>query len=148
MKPLKLAAGAFAGFVACAAPAHAWQPSKPIEFVVTSSPGGGTDNFTRMIQSIITKYKLIEQPIVVVNKGGGSGAEGYLTAKTAGRRSAQGHLRNQQRLSAAVRGEARLQVRRPDAGGRLGTRRIPAVGQGRRAVQDQQGLPGGGEGQA
>ncbi len=84
MKPLKLAAGAFAGFVACAAPAYAWQPSKPIEFVVTSSPGGGTDNFTRMIQSIITKYKLIEQPIVVVNKGGGSGAEGYLTAKTAG----------------------------------------------------------------
>ena len=82
MKPLKLAAGAFAGFVACAAPAHAWQPSKPIEFVVTSSPGGGTDNFTRMIQSIITKYKLVEQPIVVVNKGGGSGAEGYLTAKT------------------------------------------------------------------
>jgi hypothetical protein len=29
--------------------------SKPIEFVVTSSPGGGTDNFTRMIQSIIPR---------------------------------------------------------------------------------------------
>lgn len=63
--------------------AQGWQPTKPIEFVVTSSPGGGTDNFTRMIQSIITKYKLIDQSIVVTNKGGGSGAEGYLTAKTA-----------------------------------------------------------------
>ncbi|MCA0424938.1 MAG: tripartite tricarboxylate transporter substrate binding protein, partial [Proteobacteria bacterium] len=63
-------------------PALAWQPTKPIEFVVTSSPGGGTDNFTRMIQSIITKYKLIDQSIVVTNKGGGSGAEGYLTVKT------------------------------------------------------------------
>ena len=63
-------------------PAFAWQPTKPIEFVVTSSPGGGTDNFTRMIQSIIMKYKLIDQPIVVSNKGGGSGAEGYLVSKT------------------------------------------------------------------
>jgi tripartite-type tricarboxylate transporter receptor subunit TctC len=65
------------------AQAQDWRPAKPIEFVVTSSPGGGTDNFTRMIQSIIMKHKLVEQPIVVVNKGGGSGAEGYLTAKTA-----------------------------------------------------------------
>ena len=82
MKFLTLAGSAIAGLAAFAAPASAWQPSKPIEFVVTSSPGGGTDNFTRMIQSIITKYKLIDQPMVVVNKGGGSGAEGYLTAKT------------------------------------------------------------------
>lgn len=66
-----------------ATPALAWQPSKPIEFIVTSAPGGGTDNFTRMIQSIITKYKLIDQPTVVTNKGGGSGAEGYLAGRTA-----------------------------------------------------------------
>ena len=33
----------------------AWEPTKPVEFVVTSAPGGGTDNFTRMIQSIILK---------------------------------------------------------------------------------------------
>lgn len=74
-----------ASFAAMAAPAwaQAWQPTKPIEFVVTSAPGGGTDNFTRMIQSIIGKYKLIDQSIVVTNKGGGSGAEGYLTVKTA-----------------------------------------------------------------
>lgn len=68
---------------AAISPAAAWQPTKPVEFVVTSSPGGGTDNFTRMIQSVIAKYKLIDQSIVVTNKGGGSGAEGYLTVKTA-----------------------------------------------------------------
>jgi putative tricarboxylic transport membrane protein len=50
---------------------------------VTSGAGGGTDNFARIIQSIITKHKLIEQPIVVVNKGGGSGAEGYVYGKGA-----------------------------------------------------------------
>ena len=63
--------------------AQGWKPTKPIEFVVTSSPGGGTDNFARMIQSIIAKHKLVDQSIVVTNKGGGSGAEGYLTVKTA-----------------------------------------------------------------
>lgn len=61
--------------------AQAWQPTKPVEFVVTSGAGGGTDNFARMIQSIITKHKLIDQSIVVVNKGGGSGAEGYIHGK-------------------------------------------------------------------
>jgi putative tricarboxylic transport membrane protein len=50
---------------------------------VTSGAGGGTDNFARIIQSIITKHKLMEQPIVVVNKGGGSGAEGYVYGKGA-----------------------------------------------------------------
>ena len=35
----------------------AWQPTKPVEFIVTSGAGGGTDNFARVVQSIITKYK-------------------------------------------------------------------------------------------
>ncbi len=83
MKRITRASVALATLAAASTQAMAWQPTKPIEFVVTSSPGGGTDNFTRMIQSIITKYKLIDQPMVVVNKGGGSGAEGYLTARTA-----------------------------------------------------------------
>ncbi|MGY4470047.1 tripartite-type tricarboxylate transporter receptor subunit TctC [Bradyrhizobium sp. LB9.1b] len=59
----------------------AWQPQKPIEFVATAGPGGGTDNLARAVQNIITKHKLTEQPIVVVNKGGGSGAEGYVYGK-------------------------------------------------------------------
>jgi tripartite-type tricarboxylate transporter receptor subunit TctC len=60
-----------------------WQPTKPVEFVVTSSPGGGTDNFARMVQSIISKHKLMDQSVVVTNKGGGSGAEGYVYTKIA-----------------------------------------------------------------
>ncbi len=68
--------------IGAAGTAKAWQPTKPVEFVVTSGAGGGTDNFARMIQSIISKHKLIDQPIVVVNKGGGSGAEGYLHGKS------------------------------------------------------------------
>lgn len=76
-------AAAMLGLAASAAAAHAaWQPARPVEFVVTSSPGGGTDNFARVVQSIIAKYKLVERPVVVVNKGGGSGAEGYIYART------------------------------------------------------------------
>lgn len=74
---------AAAALAAAAGPALAWQPTKPIEFVVTSGPGGGTDNFARVVQSIINKHKMTDQPIVVVNKGGGSGAEGYVYAKGA-----------------------------------------------------------------
>src|SRR5256714_2173092 len=59
----------------------AWQPVKPIEFIAAADQGVGTDNFARGVQNIITKHKLVEQPIVVTNKGGGSGAEGYTFTK-------------------------------------------------------------------
>jgi putative tricarboxylic transport membrane protein len=63
----------------------AWQPTKSIEFIATAGPGGGTDNLARTVQSIVTKHKLIEQPIIVSNKGGGSGAEGYVYGKSQAR---------------------------------------------------------------
>jgi putative tricarboxylic transport membrane protein len=66
---------------ALAQPALAWEPTKPIEFIGTAGPGGGTDIFARTVQSIIQKHKLCPQPIVVVNKPGGSGAEGWLYLK-------------------------------------------------------------------
>jgi len=61
----------------------AWQPAKPVEFIATAGPGGGTDIIARTVQSIVTKYKFTSEPIVVVNKGGGSGAEGYTYGKAA-----------------------------------------------------------------
>ncbi|MCU4182553.1 Bug family tripartite tricarboxylate transporter substrate binding protein [Bosea sp. BH3] len=81
MAMFRTAALAAAIAIVPGAAALAWQPTKPIEFVVTSGPGGGTDNFARIVQSIIQKNKLVDQPIVVVNKGGGSGAEGYVHGK-------------------------------------------------------------------
>lgn len=65
-----------------AAPAFAeWAPERPIEFIVASGAGGGTDNFARTIQAALTRGEVIDQPIVVLNKGGGSGAEAFLYAK-------------------------------------------------------------------
>jgi putative tricarboxylic transport membrane protein len=53
----------------------AWEPKKPVEFVIMAGKGGGADRLARFIQGIIEKHKLSPKPFVPVNKGGGSGAE-------------------------------------------------------------------------
>lgn len=62
---------------------QAWEPTKPVEFVVPAGTGGGADQMARFIQGIVAKNKLMAQPLVVVNKSGGAGAEGFLEVKGA-----------------------------------------------------------------
>src|SRR5213596_1572710 len=61
----------------------AWEPAKPVEFVVPAGTGGGADQMARLIQGIVVKHNLMKQPLVVVNKSGGAGAEGFLDVKAA-----------------------------------------------------------------
>ena len=61
--------------------ALAWEPTKPVEFVVPAGTGGGADQMARFIQGVVAKNNLMKQPIVVVNKSGGAGAEGFLDVK-------------------------------------------------------------------
>jgi len=71
-------AAAFVGglFALSSVPAaHAWEPQKPIEFVIMAGQGGGADRLARFIQSIVEKNKLAKVPLIPINKGGGSGAE-------------------------------------------------------------------------
>ena len=63
--------------------ALAWEPTKTVEFVVPAGTGGGADQMARFVQGVITKHNLMKQPFVVVNKGGGAGAEGFLEVKGA-----------------------------------------------------------------
>ena len=69
--------------MSCVANAAAWQPTKNVEFVVPAGTGGGADQMARLIQGIITKNNLMKTSMVVVNKGGGAGAEGFLEIKNA-----------------------------------------------------------------
>jgi putative tricarboxylic transport membrane protein len=62
----------------------AWAPTKPVELIVPAGPGGGADQMARFLQGVITKHKLMAQPLVVVNKAGGAGAEGFLDIKGSG----------------------------------------------------------------
>src|SRR5690349_21948772 len=75
---------AVAALAAClAGPAAAWEPTKPVEFVVPAGTGGGADQMARLIQGVVVKHNLMKQPLVVVNKSGGAGAEGFLDIKNA-----------------------------------------------------------------
>ena len=68
--------------LALAGTAHAaWEPTKPVEFIVPAGTGGGADQMARFIQGVVAKNNLMKQPIVVVNKSGGAGAEGFLDVK-------------------------------------------------------------------
>ncbi len=67
--------------LACSAQAATWQPTKNVEFVVPAGTGGGADQMARLIQSIITKNNLMKTSMIVVNKSGGAGAEGFLELK-------------------------------------------------------------------
>ena len=59
----------------------AWEPTRPVEFVIPAGTGGGADQMARTIQGIVTKYNLMKQPMVVINKAGGAGGEGFLDVK-------------------------------------------------------------------
>jgi tripartite-type tricarboxylate transporter receptor subunit TctC len=58
-----------------------WKPTRNIEFIVPAGTGGGADQMARMIQGVIEKNNLIDKSIVVINKSGGAGAEGFLDVK-------------------------------------------------------------------
>jgi tripartite-type tricarboxylate transporter receptor subunit TctC len=64
-----------------AVPSAAWEPTKPVEFVVPAGTGGGADQMARLIAPLVDKYKLSPRPLVVVNKSGGAGAEGFTYVK-------------------------------------------------------------------
>ena len=81
---LGVALGLGLGFaVAPVGSAQAWEPKKPVEFIVMAGKGGGADKAVRFIQNIISKNKLSKKPFTPINKPGGSGAEALIHVKDA-----------------------------------------------------------------
>jgi len=79
-----MAAGAAViGFAGLTGVARAWEPNKPIDFVIMAGAGGGADQIARFIQSVVEKHDMSPRPLVPNNKGGGSGAEALIALKTA-----------------------------------------------------------------
>ncbi|MDH4189081.1 MAG: tripartite tricarboxylate transporter substrate-binding protein [Betaproteobacteria bacterium] len=62
---------------------QAWEPTKTVEFIIPAGTGGGADQMARAIQGIIAKHNLMSQSLVVINRSGGAGAEGFLDMKGA-----------------------------------------------------------------
>jgi putative tricarboxylic transport membrane protein len=57
--------------------ASEWKPSKTVEFMVPNSPGGGTDIFARTLEKVLRENHLVDVPITIINKPGGSGAVNF-----------------------------------------------------------------------
>lgn len=60
--------------IICPSIAQGWTPTKPIEIVVPTTPGGSVDLTARLVQKILQDTGLVKVPVVVVNKPGGGGA--------------------------------------------------------------------------
>ena len=76
-----IAAGLAASTAASAQ--RSWEPQRPVQFIVPAGTGGGADQMARIIQGIVTRHSLMRQPMMVINKAGGAGAEGFLEARNA-----------------------------------------------------------------
>ncbi|MPZ44343.1 MAG: hypothetical protein GEV05_13230 [Betaproteobacteria bacterium] len=63
-------AGASAG-------AQDWAPTKNVEIVAGSAPGGSNDRTARLMERVLNKYKLVPKSITIINKAGGGGSIAY-----------------------------------------------------------------------
>jgi len=75
------AAAALGMSILSLSPAAAWEPTKPVEFIVPAGTGGGADQMARTLQGIIAKHSLMPTQLIVINKSGGAGGEGFLDVK-------------------------------------------------------------------
>jgi tripartite-type tricarboxylate transporter receptor subunit TctC len=78
---LGLAATLALGAASLPRAAVAWEPKKPVDFVIMAGAGGGADKMARLMQTIIEKHSLSSKPFVPNNKPGGSGAEALVLLK-------------------------------------------------------------------
>jgi putative tricarboxylic transport membrane protein len=56
-------------------------PTKPVEFIVHTTPGGGTDVFARAVAEFINRDRLLTQSVIVSNRTGGSGTVAFSYVK-------------------------------------------------------------------
>ena len=73
---------------AAPAPAQGWSPSRPVEIVVPSAPGGSNDKTARTVERILQEKRLIPTAVVVVNK---PGAGNMMTMNYVDQHNADGH---------------------------------------------------------
>ena len=74
MTILKLLVAVSCALVWASGGAQSWAPSKPVEIVVPTTPGGSVDLTARLLQKILQEAGLVKVPVTVVNKPGGGGA--------------------------------------------------------------------------
>lgn len=51
----------------------AWRPERTVEIVVPAAAGGSIDGTARLIQRVLQSNRIVEVPVIAVNKAGGGG---------------------------------------------------------------------------
>jgi putative tricarboxylic transport membrane protein len=59
--------------IATVSHAQSWRPERPVEIIVPSAAGSSLDAASRMVGRLLTERRIVEGPVVVVNKAGGGG---------------------------------------------------------------------------
>lgn len=57
--------------------AQTWVPTRNVEIVAGSAPGGSNDKTARLLERLLSQYKLVPSTMTVVNKAGGGGSIAY-----------------------------------------------------------------------
>ncbi|MGQ0751965.1 MAG: Bug family tripartite tricarboxylate transporter substrate binding protein [Betaproteobacteria bacterium] len=97
-----------AAFTSGLTAAQDWTPSRNVEIVVTTSPGGSNDATARALERIFTARKLVSSSVTVVNKPGGGGGIAYAYVN---QRPGEGHtllLGSGTLLSATIMGRSQV----------------------------------------
>ncbi|MFN2645324.1 MAG: Bug family tripartite tricarboxylate transporter substrate binding protein [Burkholderiales bacterium] len=105
-------AGVTAGAAAAASPGHAFTPTRTVELVVHTGPGGGSDLLARAVATMIEKEKLLPVRMQVVNKtGGGSAVAAAYLAEKAGEQHTIGFFTGVWLTSPLTSAEAKVTLR-------------------------------------
>lgn len=51
----------------------AWQPTRNVEIVAASAPGGAQDRTARAMQKVMAESRIVATPVAIMNKPGGGG---------------------------------------------------------------------------
>ena len=71
---LRVSAAAAFVLTHCVAVAASWTPTRPVEIVIPTAPGGGVDRTARTLQRILQEQGILSVPVTAVNRPGGGGA--------------------------------------------------------------------------
>lgn len=59
--------------IASAAAQETWKPTRPVTLIAPNAPGGNSDRLAREMERVLRAQRIVDVPIVVVNRPGGSG---------------------------------------------------------------------------
>jgi putative tricarboxylic transport membrane protein len=109
---MKTVTMALAAAMLFAAPAHAYKPTRTVEVVVHTGPGGGSDLLARAVATMVEKEKLLPVRMQVVNKtGGGSAVAAAYLAEKAGEQHTIGFFTGVWLTSPITSAEAKVTLR-------------------------------------